>query len=100
MNFEFDGIGYVLRGAVEATDRNNRNSNFAFNAAIYVDGILFEKVVLPVSEILRRHEISWKYNLPSGYHTVIVKIINPQEGYTLRAWEALVYDSTPAKRFK
>jgi len=29
-----------------------------------------------------------------------VKILNPQEGYTLRGWEALVYDSKPAKKFE
>ena len=100
MNFEFDGIGYVLRGAAEATERNNRNSNFSFSAEVYIDGTLFEKVSLPVSEILRRHELSWKYNIPSGHHTVKVKILNPQEGYTLRGWEALVYDSKPAKKFE
>jgi len=100
MNFEFDGIGYVLRGAAEATDRNNRNSNFSYNAEVYIDGTLFEKISLPVSEILRRHELSWKYNLPPGHHTVKVKILNPQEGYTLRGWEVLVYDSKPAKKFE
>jgi hypothetical protein len=100
MNFEFDGIGYVLRGAAEATDRNNENSNFLYNAEVYIDGTLFEKVSLPVSYILRRHELSWKYNLPPGHHTVKVKILNPQEGYTLRGWEVLVYDSKPAKKFE
>ena len=99
ISFEFDGAGYVLRGAAEALDRNNRNSSFTFSAEVYIDGTLFEKVSLPVSEILRRHELSWKYNLPAGHHNVTLKIMNPEEGYTLRAWEALVYDVKPGKVF-
>jgi hypothetical protein len=99
MSFEFDGIGYVLRGAVDTKDSKNKNSSFAFEAEIYIDGKLSEKVLLPASEILRRHELSWKYQLPEGHHKVTLKVLNQQDGFTLRAWEALIYGANPPSAF-
>jgi hypothetical protein len=99
ISFEFDGIGYVLRGAVDIMDSKNKYSLFAFEAEIYIDGKLSEKALLPASEILRRHELSWKYQLPDGHHIVTVKVLNQQDGFILRAWDALIYSPFPERGF-
>ena len=64
-------------------------------AEIYVDGDLFEEALMPTAFSKRKHEISWKYNMPQGLHNVMVVLKNPMEGYNLRMNNVIVYGPEP-----
>lgn len=87
-SFEFEGTGFVLRGenAVWAS-----TSPVVLNAEVYIDGKLYESPQLPVNYTTRRHEISWKYDLPKGPHKVQLKLLNASADNAIKWMEAIVY---------
>ncbi|PWT74374.1 MAG: hypothetical protein C5B59_11315 [Bacteroidetes bacterium] len=91
INFEFDGIGFVLKG--DASSR--KESDYIFNATLYIDGELVESPQLPVSFTTRRHELCWKYQLPNKKHTVRFKILNPSKDHAVQVDEAIIYSDHP-----
>jgi hypothetical protein len=92
----FSGTGFVLRGESRPNAMTNWDyeGDFAFDAEMYLDGQLAEKVRLPANHIFRRNEIFWKYSLPEGNHTVKVKLLNPHPDFRLELWDMIVYQST------
>jgi hypothetical protein len=96
-SFEFDGIGFVLRGEVKPRSGNSwGNTNpFAFEAEVYIDDVKTESISLPASFILRRHELAWKYALKSGKHSVKVKLLNEDKDHFVSIWDVLVYKDKP-----
>lgn len=93
MNFEFEGTGFILKG--EAEKKNEDDADYVFEAELYVDGTKVETARLPTAFTTRRHELFWKYALPNKKHNVVVKILNPRDGYTVRATEYIVYSDNP-----
>lgn len=87
--FEFEGKGFVLTGRSEKDD--NMLEDYIHIADIYVNEELSETVQLPTSYTTRRHEITWKYNLPDQKHEVKVRLINPKPGYNLWLGNIIVY---------
>jgi len=92
MSFDFDGIGFVLKGDASRWDIN---STYVFNAELYLDGKLIEAPKLPVSFTTRRYDLAWKYQLPKGKHSITMKILNPSKENEIRASEAIVYSDKP-----
>ena len=92
INFDFDGIGFVLKGDASQWDSK---STYVFNTELYVDGKLVETPKLPVSYTTRRYDLAWRYQLPKGKHTVKMKILNPSKEYEIRASEAIIYSDKP-----
>lgn len=88
ISFDFNGTGFVLRGDASQWDSK---SDYVFNTQVMLDGKIIESPKLPVSATTRRHELSWKYQLPKGNHTVILKILNPSKEHSIRADEAIIY---------
>lgn len=89
---QFDGNGFILTG--EAKPHNAINSDIAeIEFEVYVDGQKSEHVKMPVSFTTRRHEVTWKYNLPEGSHKAKIKLINPNEDCYLRLDNIVVYSS-------
>jgi len=78
-SFEFQGVGFVVKGRSEATKNISLNSTDAPEIAVYVDNVLIETVILPVDFTTRRHEICWKYNLNNESHKVEIKLLNPSD---------------------
>ena len=76
-SFEFQGIGFVIKGRSEASNKNVINTSDTPEIAVFIDGVLSEKAVLPTDFTTRRHEIAWKYNLNNGDHKVEIKLLNP-----------------------
>lgn len=97
--FDFEGIGFVVKGEAKPKNRSSwgYESNFAFNADLYVDGKKLESTKLPVDFTHRRYDLFWKYQLPKGKHTVQIKLLNPDTEHVLRLNELLVYDNQPTK---
>ena len=96
INFDFEGIGFVLSG--EASMKNASESIFVFNSELYVDGKLVESAKLPVSYTTRRTDLCWKYQMPEGKHTVRLKILNPVIEGRINSIEATVYADRPVKK--
>ena len=63
---------------------------------VYVDGELSEEAVLPTGYQARRHEVTWKYNLEDGDHTVKVVWKDPATGYRIDLGNVIVYGPEPA----
>jgi hypothetical protein len=91
ISFAFVGSGFVLRGE---TAKWQSNSSYNYEAEVYIDSVLSEKIVLPANYTTRRHEICWNYNLPHGNHKVRVKILNPSKEEIFIVREAIVYSDT------
>ena len=90
VEFEFDGIGFVVKGELRCDDRS-----YVALVEVYVDGKLMETAKLPANYLARRHELTWKYQLPKGNHQVSLKWVNPKQGATVNASEALIYSDAP-----
>jgi hypothetical protein len=94
-DFEFDGVGFVLRGEVKPRSGNSwgNTSPFEFNMEVYVDGVKTESTTLPASFIKRRHELAWKYNLRPGRHSVKIKLLNEDKDHFVSMSDLLVYQN-------
>jgi hypothetical protein len=94
ISFEFEGTGFILSG--DARPKNNSSPNYEFKTEVYLDGKILESPALPTDFTTRRLEVSWKYPLPKGRHSVLVKILNPDDRYDIRNLEYIVFSDKPA----
>lgn len=92
MSFDFDGIGFVIKGDASQGDSQ---SDYVFNTELYLDGKLIETPKLPVSFTTRRYDLAWKYQLPKGKHSVKMEILNPSKEFEIRSSEAIIYSDNP-----
>ena len=83
-----DGSGFVVGGRAA---KENQLSDAVLELDILVDGELFETAKLPTQWLVRRHEVTWKYDLPEGKHTITLKARNIPDGYRVEAGDLLVY---------
>lgn len=96
---EFEGNGFIVTGHAQKLNRDLPDGVLEFE--VCVDGQKVEQVKMPTSFTTRRHEVAWKYQLSEGKHQVKLKLLNPQEGYQVRADNLLVYSSVkPATAWK
>jgi hypothetical protein len=98
LSFDFDGIGFALRGAAEK--KKKEAADYVFDAELYVDGEKVETAKLPTNFTTRRHELFWRYGLANKKHSVTVKILNPNNDYAVNATDYIFYSDKPpvAKR--
>jgi len=96
ISFEFEGTGFILSG--DARPKNNTSPNYVFQTEVYLDGKKIESPALPTDYTIRRLEVSWKYPLQRGKHTVLVKILNTDDRYDIRNLEYIVFSDKPVKR--
>ena len=87
---EFDGIGAVLTGALRCPDES-----YVAEVTFSIDGQPVERVKLPALYRTRRHELFWRYRLPSGPHRITAEWHNPRKDASLQIRALLVYGSTP-----
>jgi hypothetical protein len=92
--FDFEGKGFVVRGEATKADGSMKESDL--EVEIYVDGELYEETLMPTAFTKRKHEVSWKYNMPLGQHKVKVVLKNPKKGYGLHMSSVLIYGPEPA----
>ena len=83
VEFEAEGVGL---GGNEAV----------LEVEIYVDGKLYETSLMPTAFSKRKHEVSWKYNMADGPHSVKVVLKDPVKGYGLNMSSVLIYGPEPA----
>jgi hypothetical protein len=96
ISFEFEGTGFILSG--DARGKNVNAPDYEFKTEVYLDGQKLESPTLPTDFTTRRLEVSWKYPLAKGKHTVLVKILNPDDRYEIRNVEYIVMSDQPAQQ--
>jgi len=96
MIFDFTGTGFVLKG--EARKKSKDAADHIFEMEVYIDGQKVETTKLSTNFTTRRHDLCWKYSMPSKKHEVKIKVLNPDDNYEVRTSEYIVYDDKPADR--
>lgn len=87
---EFDGNGFVLTGAAV---KDESLEDAVLELEMSIDGGEFEAFTMPTNFSKRRHEVAWKYQLPEGTHSVVIKLLNPTAGYQVDVNDLIVYSS-------
>lgn len=84
------GTGFVIKGECKKV---SADAPLDLNAEveISVDGVLHEKIKLPVGFTKRRHEITWKYDMDFGKHTIQLKLLNPDPRIQVDLREIIIY---------
>lgn len=93
LSFEFNGIGFAL--AAPPDGKNFQNKGHVYEAEMYIDGSLIERVKLPTEINKRRFTPFWRYNLPKGDHKVEIKILNPVDFARFEYKHVIIYDDKP-----
>ncbi len=91
LSVEFSGNGFVLTGWARKTEKESPDA--VAELEMTVDGGPAEKILMPTNFSKRKHEIGWKYQLPEGDHKVMLKLLNPDSGFSVEAGDLLVYTS-------
>lgn len=91
--FEFEGIGFAMRGE---SAKWNDNSDYVTKAELYIDNVLAETSELPASFTIRKYDLFWKYKLPKGKHSVRIKLLNPSDAHPVRMDDVVIYSDRPA----
>ena len=86
----FKGNSIVVEGSVRKT--GHADDSYVANITALLDGTEVENFNMPVDYITRKYEIFSKYCLPSGGHTLTLRLNNPHPDYELYASEMVVYD--------
>jgi hypothetical protein len=91
--FEFEGIGFVVRGHSAQWDSKE---NYIGKAQLYVDGQLVETAELPANYTTRRYELFWKYKLPNAKHAVKIILLNPDDRNKIGIEDVIIYSDKRA----
>jgi len=83
---EFEGIGFAMRGGV-----NCRDASYIAELEVFINGELMETAKLPAESRIRRHDLTWKYQLPKGKYTVTFNWLNPRPDANIWVNDAVIY---------
>jgi ADP-ribosylglycohydrolase len=97
---EFEGNGFVLKGEAHPRNVTSWDSKDQKNLKmeVYLDDKLLETAELPTNFVTRRHELTWKYQLPDQKHKLRVKLLDPNPDYVCRMNELIWYSSKPQQK--
>lgn len=115
--FNFTGNGYILYGNLTRTSKIDPdyldrvakrlgsevfglaelNDPYVAELEIYINGVLDEKVLLPMKNTSRRLEPAWKYGMLEGDHSVRIKWLNPDNDHAIRINDLIVYSENKPK---
>ncbi|MCM1151168.1 MAG: ADP-ribosylglycohydrolase family protein [Alistipes senegalensis] len=118
--FDFDGNGFIVWGNVvclrsvtedyvhrvsmrhigsEVFGLAEADDPYVAEVEIWIDGKLDQSVRLPMKNTDRRLEPAWRYLLPEGHHSVLLRWLNPEKDYLIRLNDLVTYSSIdPMKR--
>ena len=95
ITFDFEGTGFILSG--EAHAKSDKSPAYVFQTEVWLDGKKIESPALPTDFTTRRLDLTWKYPLPKGKHTVQFKVLNPDDKYAIWGLSYIVFADAPAK---
>jgi hypothetical protein len=87
--FEFEGIGFVLRGSSAAADCSSEK---IIHAELYLNNKFVETIAFPVNFRNRRSDLFWKYQLPYKRYSARIKVLNPSPEFPITATDLIVYN--------
>jgi hypothetical protein len=90
ITFDFSGCGFVVTGRAA---KENSLPDAAIEFDVFVGNELLETVKMPTAFRDRRHEVTWKYDLPEGKHTIRLKAKNIPAGYRIETSDIIVYST-------
>ena len=93
VSFDFEGTGFILAG--QSLKKEKSAPEYVIEAEMYIDGKKIETAKFPTSFTTRRHELFWRYELPNGKHTVLIRVLNPNPQYALNGYSYIVYSDKP-----
>lgn len=94
----FEGIGFIISGDARPKVQAGQyeyESDFTYKIEVYVDGQKMETASIPASFTRRRYDLTWKYQLAPGQHTIRLKLLNPDQDATLRLRNLIVFNNKP-----
>jgi hypothetical protein len=93
----FDGIGFIVEGQpVEVVPTSGRyDGDFAYELEVFLDGKKMETARIPAGFTRRRYDLTWKYQLAPGRHTVKLKLLTTDKAFTLRLRNLTVFGDKP-----
>ncbi|MEA5128353.1 MAG: ADP-ribosylglycohydrolase family protein [Proteiniphilum sp.] len=96
VSLDITGCGFALTGYAAATgDRKDE----VLEADIYIDDKFTETIKMPTSSLIRKHEVTWNYDLPEGKHTIQVKVKHIPENYFIHVRDVIMYsEKDPEKQ--
>lgn len=88
ISFKINGSAFVLSGrAVKNSDRPDS----ILEIEVYINGNLHEVAKIPTNNRIRRHDLTWNYDLTEGENNITLKAIKIPEGYRIDATDVIVY---------
>jgi hypothetical protein len=90
ISFDIEGCGFVVGGRAA---KDGSLPEAVLEVDVFIGGELLESTKLPTQWLVRRHEITWNYDLPEGKHTLTLKAKNIPEGYRIETGDLLVYST-------
>lgn len=92
-SFEFEGIGFAVTGFAQKLG----DTDYTFEAELFIDGILVETSQLPTEFRTRKFTPFWKYQLKPGNHTVRINVKNPTGKAVIQLNDAIIYGQQPVQ---
>lgn len=89
IDFEFEGIGFVIRGTPRDTE-----SEEVISAELYMNNKFIEVIDIPLKRRDRRPELVWKFQLPHKKYTVSIRPLKKDSLAGVMLSDLLVYDVT------
>lgn len=89
--FDIEGNGFVIRG--HSAKKKPDAEDYVLRAALYIDGKEVAVAGFPTDPIKSRTELFWRYQLPVGKHTILIKVLNPHPSFEFRTVDCLVYSN-------
>jgi hypothetical protein len=90
IDFDFEGIGFVLRGALPEEE-----SDDVLFAELYMNNKYIEVIEIPLRKINKRPELVWKFQLPHDKYKVSLRPLQKDHKGIVKLTDLVVYDVTP-----
>jgi hypothetical protein len=88
ISINFTGSGFVITGYACITD--NKGDDI-LTADLYSDGNFAETIKMPTSNITRKHDVAWNYDLKEGEHTIKLKAVHIPGDYYIHVRDIITY---------
>lgn len=87
------GTGIVITGFVEAK-KQDADKDYVLKASVFLNNEKIDTIVMPYNYRIRKNDIYYNYDLPSGNNELRFVWDNPNPNYSLRFEEAVIYANT------
>ncbi|GAB3041573.1 ADP-ribosylglycohydrolase family protein [Spirosoma pulveris] len=94
----FDGVGFIIVGENRPKAQAGQyeyESGYTAQVDVYIDDKKMETANLPASFTRRRYDMTWKYQLTPGKHTLRLKWLNPDKDHSVRMRNLIVFGNKP-----